>query len=65
MHPIRLGVLAGADLNTVTPTQWRKASQDERTAFWTHWQQQGVVAFSCLTCGFPTEHGQASCEACP
>ena len=60
----RLGPLRGRTLDNVTPAQWRGASHYERSAFQQHWHIRGFASHSCLTCGYPTAYGQASCEAC-
>lgn len=54
----------GRDLNTVTADEWRAATTDERDAFTDGQRRRGCVSMVCLTCGFPTVYGQASCEAC-
>lgn len=52
------------DLNTVTADEWRAASTYERDAFTDGQRRRGCVSMVCLTCGFPTVYGQASCDAC-
>jgi len=51
-------------LDTVSPSEWRLADAEERATFKTRWARRGHVSFVCLTCGYPTAHGQAICEAC-
>ena len=60
----RAPLRGGETLNSVTPEQWRRATQKQREAFHRYWAERGVASFVCLTCGFPTVRGQASCEAC-
>lgn len=51
-------------LDTVTPQEWGAATKKERAEFISIQAKRGFASFVCLTCGFPTAHGQASCEAC-
>jgi hypothetical protein len=52
-------------IDDVTPEEWRSWNSYQRNAFWVAWRWQGVLAHSCLGCGYPTAYGQSSCEACP
>ena len=52
------------DFDTVTAAEWRAATEAERQAFWNRQRLSGSVSFCCLTCHFPTVHGQSTCEAC-
>ena len=51
-------------LDTVTAAEWRSASEKERREFIAGFLAKGIGSFCCLTCGFPTEHGQYCCESC-
>lgn len=50
--------------NTITAAEWRGMTPEEREEFTMYWNRKGFASFQCLNCGFPTEHGQARCEAC-
>jgi len=51
-------------LDTITPSQWKSLSEDERLAFRFYWNNKGYASFVCLNCGYPVSHGVSSCEAC-
>jgi hypothetical protein len=52
------------DLDTVTASEWRNSTEQERREFVDRERQRGYVSFHCLTCAFPTSHGVAVCDAC-
>ncbi len=57
--------MSQATIDTMRPVQWRQMTQQQREAFWRREWKRGCAAHSCLTCGYPTVYGQASCKACP
>ena len=60
----RMRIPDGATLDTVMVDEWRAASGAERAEFIEREARKGHVSFVCLSCGYPTEHGVATCEAC-
>lgn len=57
-------LLASWLINSVTPRQWREASEEERTAMRTFWRRQGLISFGCLNCRYPLPFGAAWCRSC-
>lgn len=51
-------------LDSIRPERWREMTAEERLTFTDYWMRRGFMSYSCLSCGFPTAHGQGSCEAC-
>ena len=46
------------------PNVWRNMSSADRDEWNRQYTLSGMVSFRCLTCGYPTDHGQGWCVSC-
>lgn len=57
-------LMVDENLDTIKAQQWREMTVEQRAEFINNQLRKGFASFGCVRCGYPTHHGQSTCEAC-